>query len=397
MAQSGPVAGYYVVVAAYYSNGQTYAEKYAATFADKGYTGQYAFFPEKNMYFVHLNRYGERSEALTAMRKVRNDGVKEDAWVYVYKPENIEAIERLEPGPEPSNASSESETDNIEPEPEESSIDDSVNGPATNNPNGSNEPVEESSEIPADNSEPEPDPYEGMHPVFFKMHHGTSTELIEGKIQVIDPDKGRLIQSLDGNRWHYIDKPSNVHSEVQLIADLFGYRKVSHVIHLDEPEKDTTDYFIQVRNDSILVDFELVRYHVGDIFTMYNVYFFSHSAVMKPESIYELDQLLVMLNENSALKIVLHGHTNGNSAGDMKYKPEGDHNLFSMTGAEEKTASAKALSEERANMVRRYLIDKGIDDSRMEIKGWGGKRMLYKKTDPQAIKNVRVEIEIVEE
>jgi len=32
----------------------------------------------------------------------------------------------------------------------------------------------------------------------------------------------------------------------------------------------------------------------------------------------------------------------------------------------------------------------------MELKGWGGKRALYKKLDPQAIQNVRVEIEILE-
>jgi len=58
--------------------------------------------------------------------------------------------------------------------------------------------------------------------------------------------------------------------------------------------------------------------------------------------------------------------------------------------------SAKKLSELRAETVRNYLIRHGISKDRMELKGWGGKKMLYKKLDPEAIKNVRVEIEILE-
>ena len=42
-----------------------------------------------------------------------------------------------------------------------------------------------------------------------------------------------------------------------------------------------------------------------------------------------------------------------------------------------------------------WLLDKGIDKKRMEIKAWGGKKMIYKKTDSMAGKNVRVEIEII--
>jgi len=406
--ETKPPAGYYIIVAAYYSNGKGYAERYSATFEEKGYNGQYAFFPEKKMFMVHLNRHDDFDVAIEEMRKVRSENVKEDAWVYVYRPEDIKVIAEPEPESQPK---PEPEPGPV-PEPEMQPV------PVVVTPVVDQEPIEdevivveeeeeeeeeepepepESEPEPEPESEPEPDPYEGMYPVYFKLHHGVSAEDVEGQIMVIDPGKTRIVTTLSGNEWHYIDKPSNIHHDAQLVAELFGYRKISHVINLDEPERDSTDYFIEVRGDSITVDFELVRYHKGDIFTMFNVYFYSHSAIMKPESVYELDQLLAMLNENSNMNIVVHGHTNGNSAGDMRYKTEEDNSLFSTTGALEKTASAKALSEERANVVRRYLVDKGISPNRMDIKGWGGKRMLYKKTDPQAIKNVRVEIEIVEE
>lgn len=57
--------------------------------------------------------------------------------------------------------------------------------------------------------------------------------------------------------------------------------------------------------------------------------------------------------------------------------------------------SAKELSEMRAAAVKNYLIHSGIDASRMETKGWGGKKGIYKTSDPRANKNVRVEVEIM--
>jgi len=61
----------------------------------------------------------------------------------------------------------------------------------------------------------------------------------------------------------------------------------------------------------------------------------------------------------------------------------------------EGTGSAKELSKERAFTIARWLIERGIDGRRMDVKGWGGKRMIYKKNDSMAGKNVRVEIEIL--
>lgn len=128
---------------------------------------------------------------------------------------------------------------------------------------------------------------------------------------------------------------------------------------------------------------------------MYNVYFFKDAAIMRPESRYEINNLLSMMNENSAYKIMIHGHTNGNAAG--KIITMGDSkNFFSLTNTREGRGSAKKLSEERANAVREYLIDQGIAEDRMTIKAWGGKRPLYDKENSQAQANVRVEVEIIE-
>jgi outer membrane protein OmpA-like peptidoglycan-associated protein len=48
-------------------------------------------------------------------------------------------------------------------------------------------------------------------------------------------------------------------------------------------------------------------------------------------------------------------------------------------------------------VIREYLQAEGIDEKRMEIKAWGGKRPVKDKLGAQARSNVRVEIEILED
>jgi outer membrane protein OmpA-like peptidoglycan-associated protein len=138
-----------------------------------------------------------------------------------------------------------------------------------------------------------------------------------------------------------------------------------------------------------------VRYQKGDIRTLFNIYFFNDAAVMMPESKYELSGLLDMLQENSNYRIKLHGHTNGNYHGKIiKRGSTGD--FFSVNkDATTTVGSAKELSESRAEVIRDYLIDKGVEGSRIEIKAWGGKRPIYDKHSANAKKNIRVEVEIL--
>ena len=130
---------------------------------------------------------------------------------------------------------------------------------------------------------------------------------------------------------------------------------------------------------------------------MYNVYFFNDAAVMRPESRYEVNTLLDMMRENPGYRIRIHGHTNGNRSGKI-ISMGGSEDFFGLDSSnKEGGGSAKTLSKRRAEVIRDYLISQGIDADRMEIKAWGGKRMLYDKNSSMAKKNVRVEIEILEE
>ena len=117
---------------------------------------------------------------------------------------------------------------------------------------------------------------------------------------------------------------------------------------------------------------------------------------MKPESDFEINSLLGMLKENEKLEIKIHGHTNGNAAGKIIKLKNDDDNFFKITDNNDVgTGSAKELSKARADIIMRWLVNQGIDKKRMTLKGWGGKKMIYGKTDSMAGRNVRVEIEIL--
>jgi outer membrane protein OmpA-like peptidoglycan-associated protein len=93
---------------------------------------------------------------------------------------------------------------------------------------------------------------------------------------------------------------------------------------------------------------------------------------------------------------MLHGHTNGNYHGKIITLGP-DKNFFSVLGSTNTMGTAKDLSYDRAETIKEYLEANGIEPSRIEVKAWGGKRPLYDKHSVNAKKNVRVEVEILDE
>jgi len=183
---------------------------------------------------------------------------------------------------------------------------------------------------------------------------------------------------------------------VSLICEIFGYKKIQHDFNIMDPMSERSKPFLKYEDDILVVDFELHRLTAGDLVTMYNVYFFKDAAIFRPESKYELKQLLDMLNESEGYRIRVFGHTNGNNAGPIIELEAGSTDYFSRQAKTIKgKGSAKKLSEKRAEVIKNYLITSGVSSNRIESKGFGGKKSIYGKFDPLAYKNVRVEIQIV--
>ncbi|MBM9575948.1 OmpA family protein [Leptospira sp. 201903070] len=104
------------------------------------------------------------------------------------------------------------------------------------------------------------------------------------------------------------------------------------------------------------------------------VHFNSNSDQILNESHIILDEFSKYLKENSNLRILILGHTDLN--GNQKRND--------------------ALSLERASATKMFLISKGIDSPRMEIKGLGSKKPMIRSLDERASSlNRRIEIQVL--
>jgi len=225
----------------------------------------------------------------------------------------------------------------------------------------------------------------------FNLYNTMNSKPVVGEIDLVS-EGGKKLMSYTGNELVNI-KRVDASGNIILACDVLGYRKLLVKLNYDNPF--LTNGVQRGNEEEAVVPFGLVRLQKGDISVMYNVYFFKDAAIIRPESRYEINNLLGMMNENSKYKIRIHGHANGNRAGKIITVGE-SKNYFSLSDTKEGRGSAKKLSEERAEAIREFLVGQGIATDRMEVKAWGGKRPLYDKNHSLAQSNVRVEIEILE-
>ncbi|MBD3637402.1 MAG: OmpA family protein [Crocinitomicaceae bacterium] len=97
---------------------------------------------------------------------------------------------------------------------------------------------------------------------------------------------------------------------------------------------------------------ELKNIKIGSKIALRNVFFDTGKSTLRPESSSELDRLVKLLKDVPSLKIELSGHTDntGSAQGNI------------------------TLSQNRAEAVMNYLVNKGISKSRLTAKGYGSSK-----------------------
>jgi outer membrane protein OmpA-like peptidoglycan-associated protein len=225
---------------------------------------------------------------------------------------------------------------------------------------------------------------------YFQLSRADNGQWVEGEVDAIDFEKSRKMATYQANAPVTVILPAGKSKRISFVCQVFGYRKQQ--IEFD-PANPSPDLFLDEKGN-LVVPFELVRLQKGDIAIMYNVFFFKDAAVMRPESRYEVNNLLDLLNENPEYNIKIHGHTNGNASGKI-IRMDNTENFYSLSNTKQGFGSAKKLSEERALVIKQFLVSSGISEGRMLIKAWGGKKPIHDKHSVRAVENVRVEIEIL--
>ena len=112
---------------------------------------------------------------------------------------------------------------------------------------------------------------------------------------------------------------------------------------------------------------------------LHNINFYGDSYEYLPTAIPSLNRLLSLMQNNSTLKILIEGHTNG-CPGGIEY--------------------SQMLSENRAKTIKDFLIKNGINKQRLVSKGFNCSKMLYPNMETNSelekMMNRRVEILVLD-
>lgn len=391
----------YVVIGAFAS--EQNAEHFTASARDLKYEAKYEINPARKLFYVYVLQTQDIRAAIVQATKLQKDSPWHDTWVFIgylgasgagsdidplsgqqkpvveKKEEPVAVVQEQIPVQPVVQESPPVVQEEKQPEVQ-------VNkDPVTETPS---QPF---SIVPATRLDGDATDVPGGKGFYFKVYSGKGQEL-KGEVEMVDADKVKKFRDYDANKRVSV-APINKSGNLHLVANAFGYRKQQIEINYNAP---LTTEGVKEENGVVVVPFEMVRLKKGDIAILYNVLFYKDAAIMRPDSKYEVTTLLEMMNENPQYRIMLHGHTNGNSMGTIIEMGD-DKNFFSLTNSKEGYGSSKKLSEERALVIKEFLVANGVDANRIEVTAWGGKKPIHDKKSNRAHENVRVEVEILQD
>lgn len=361
---------HYVVVGAFgvMENATRFANKISKT----GFKAQHSVNPAKDLYYVYLYRSTSLEQAYAYLMRVRVETPYKDAWIYhgrlgsepvVTIPVQRPEIKEETPAPAP-----------VEPE----------------KPTVQETAVVTTEEITEPKNDPVP-PKPAGKPFFFKLVSEATGSPVTGEVQVLESTKSNEYIAYESNKIVYLPPPKNKNGTFQLVTLAPGYKASKRSISYIDPANSAAAIG---PSSEFVIAVPLIRVQQGDYIEFSNVRFYPNTVLLQPESRLELGGLVSLLNENSAYKVTIHGHCNGNEARDITTLGTSTDFFATNTGNVRENADAKRLTLLRAETVKAYLVQQGIDAERIKTKGEGGKQYIYPTNSTLSARNDRIEVEI---
>lgn len=165
-------------------------------------------------------------------------------------------------------------------------------------------------------------------------------EPLEAEIELVNNHTGEIVAVFNSNSAtgaYLISLPAGFDYGISVNAK--GYLFHSENINIEESHE----------YQEVLNDIQLVKLDVGAKIVLNNIFYDYGESTLRPESKSELERLVRILEDNPQVRIEIGGHTDTRGSDGFNQK----------------------LSEDRAHSVVNYLIEHGIDESRLKYKGYG--------------------------
>jgi len=356
---------YYVVIASYAD--EDHAEKYMGYARSKQYDAQRMLNEANKLWYVYVLKTTNREEAILETKRLQQLTEFKDTWLYGGGT-NTEASE----------------------DREKKTIGETVQTQPIAEPARSETPADSSGAVATVETETEKVKVKGK--LFkFTVQTTNSEPVATAEVHSVDYRRGRDLATFKADKYVDILKPAKK-GQMTVVCGIFGYKEVVKKIEYDDPAG--ADGASQDERGAWVIPFTLERMRTGDVSVMYHVSFYKDAVIMLPGSKVELDELVSMMKMNPNYIIKIHGHSNGNNKRKIIDLGKAK-NYFSVNGSYQHEGSSKELSRLRAEAVRRYLSENGIERDRSSIYAWGGLNMLVPENSTSAKLNDRIEIEIL--
>jgi outer membrane protein OmpA-like peptidoglycan-associated protein len=362
---------FYVVIGGFKQEAN--AERFVAYADEQNLPAVYAFNEERQIYYVYVRATQTKEVADDILKRLKESTVFRDAWVFNGQLQGGAIANRpapVEKRPEPEPVAEETI-----PEPVAEKADDTPSGSA---------PAEETV-TPVISAKPVGKPF------FFKLLNGEG-DPVKGFVRLQESDRAQQYRGYNSNETVYVPAPSNKSGKWIVVGQALGYRTSKKSLPYNKA--DQAEGASVGPGEEVIIPVVLDRVKKGDYIEMDGVKFFHNAALLTPGSERELDELVAMMEENADYQVRLHGHTNGDEDRDVVTMGKST-DFFNPNVSNEKVhVTARDLSLLRAELVKAYLVSKGIDASRITTKGEGGKQMIFDPRGTLAGLNDRVEVEI---